>query len=83
MDGTDTSEYYVIVDIRTLQFMRGGYASESIVNADIYMTEQKAREEIECYDEPEFFEVYKVEQEIIRNFKLLPKTPNINLTGKM
>ena len=69
----EKNEYYVIVDIRTLEFMRDGYRKQRISDATVYTTEQKAREEIECYDEPEYFEVYKVEQEIIRNFKLLPK----------
>ena len=66
----DKSVYYVIVDIRTLEFMRDGYGEQRISDATVYTTEQKAREEIETYDEPKFFEVYKVEQEIIRNLIL-------------
>lgn len=69
----DKSVYYVIVDIRTLEFMRDGYGEQRISDATVYTTEPEARYEIETYDEPQYFEVYKVEQEICRNLKLVPK----------
>lgn len=69
----DKSVYYVIVDIRTLEFMRDGYGEQRISDATVYTTEQEARNEIETYDEPQYFEIYEVEQEISRNLKLVPK----------
>ena len=69
----EKNEYYVIVDLRPLEFMRDGYGEQRISDATVYTTEQEARYEIETYDEPQYFEVYKVEQEISRSLKLIPK----------
>lgn len=69
----DNSKYYVIVDIRTLEFMRDGYGESRISEATVYTTEDEARYEIDTYDEPQYFEVYEVEQEISRSLKLIPK----------
>lgn len=73
MDRTDTSEYYVIVDIRTLYCMNQGYPVDDIAEAEGFTTEEAARYEIETFDEPQYFEVYKVEQEVVRRFELIPK----------
>lgn len=70
----DKSVYYVIVDIRTLYYMNQGYQVDDIDEAEGFTTEEAARKEISDYDdEQEYFEVYKVKEEIIRRFELIPK----------
>lgn len=76
MNKTDTSEYYVIVDIRTLYYMNQGYPVEDITEAEGFTTEEAARKEISDYDyddEQKYFEVYKVKEEVTRRFELIPK----------
>ena len=73
MNKIGKDEYYVIVDIRELGCMAGGYTTDDIAEADTYPTVEAARNEIETFDEPQYFEVYKVEQEVVRRFQLVPK----------
>ena len=70
----EKNEYYVIVDIRTLYCMNQGYPVDDIAEAECFLTEEAARKEISDYDdEQEYYEVYKVKEEITRRFELIPR----------
>ena len=70
----EINEYYVIVDIRTLYYMNQGYSFDVITKAEVFTTEEAARKEISDYNnEQEYYEVYKVKEQITRRFELMPR----------
>lgn len=56
-----TNEYYVIVDLDNLTFMRDG-ESANINEADKFKTIKEAKEELKTYDEDFSGAIYKVEE---------------------
>ena len=62
--------YYVIVDLETLEYMRQG-CPEKIINADKFDTYEEARKELNTYEKDFNGAIYKIEETTYRKIKLV------------
>lgn len=63
-------EYYVIVDLEDLSYMKNGDPCK-INEADKFETYEKAKKELDLYDKDANCAIYKVKETISRNLKLM------------
>ncbi len=63
-------EYYVIVDLENLEYMKNG-TPVKILYADKFKTYEEAKKEIDEYDKDFNGAIYKVKETISRTIKLI------------